>query len=104
MTPGATRLFGVGHHATEQLVPEPAFVAFFHKPIAALTSTGGIVCLRDACSAAYYVTNPSAFTRDFSAHGDPAVVIAFNPDPHDADPEHADAIYIFESFSSRAWA
>ncbi|CAD6266649.1 unnamed protein product [Miscanthus lutarioriparius] len=122
------------HYVGKQLVPDPTFAAFFpHEPVAALASTRGLVCLRGAVSAAYYVANPATFeherlprpARDHRAHGDPAVVIAFDLDPRDADPERADAleyrpffrhyhvvvafpigdgIYAFESFSSRAWA
>jgi hypothetical protein len=122
--------------AAKQLVPDTTFAAFFPEPVAALASTRGLVCLRGACSAAYYVANPATFAserlpapaRDHRAHGDPAVVIAFDldldPDPCDADPERAESegegfyrhyhvvvafpvgegIYAFESFSSRAWA
>ncbi|XP_066355127.1 uncharacterized protein [Miscanthus floridulus] len=125
------------HHAGKQLVPDPTFAAFFHEPVAALASTRGLVCLRGAVSAAYYVANPATFarerlpspSRDHRAHGDPAVVIAFDLDPRDSDPERGadavlyaleykpfyrhyhvavafpvgDGIYAFESFSSRAW-
>lgn len=123
---------GGGHHDAKQPVPDPTFSAFFDEPVVALASTRGLVCLRGAYSAAYYVANPATLARerlpaperDHRAQGDPAVVIVFDLDPRDADPERADGrgkgfyrhyhivvafplaegIYAFESFSSSAWA
>ncbi|WVZ91464.1 hypothetical protein U9M48_037632 [Paspalum notatum var. saurae] len=79
------------HHAAKLLVPDPTFAAFFSEPVRALASTRGLVCLRGARSAAYYVANPATFARaqlprphrDHTKFGDPAVVIAFDDDLDD---------------------
>ncbi|XP_002442597.1 uncharacterized protein LOC8065235 [Sorghum bicolor] len=119
-----------GHYVGKQLVPDPTFASFIpHEPVSALASTRGLVCLRGTVSNAYYVANPATFEHErlpkpasvHTAKGEPAVVIAFDLDPRDSDPERADAgykpfyrhyhvvvafpigdgIYSFESFSSR---
>ncbi|KAL6623661.1 hypothetical protein ACP70R_033540 [Stipagrostis hirtigluma subsp. patula] len=103
------------------LVPDPAFSAC-DEPVAVLASARGLVCLRGADTGLYYVANPATSARlqlprhrcDHLAHGDPAVVIAFE-DPTPCCAAHGghyhvavafplgDGVCAYESFSSRTW-
>ncbi|KAL6847451.1 hypothetical protein ACP4OV_023304 [Aristida adscensionis] len=104
------------------VVHDPSFSACT-EPVAALASARGLVCLRGAESGRYYVANPATLERrqlpcshcDHLAHGEPAVVLAFeDPSPccaHHAGHYHVavafplgDGVYAYEAFSSRTWA
>jgi hypothetical protein len=46
------------------------------------------------------VAKPATFVRDYRAHGDPTVIIAFDLGPRNTDHQRACTVYALESFRS----